>query len=66
MKHQTKIALFKTLTYRGVCIVWIFSIAFFITGNILEGIGWALLHQAVLTVFYFVHEKLWDNYLHKS
>ena len=63
MKRDTKTALYKTLTYRAVCLIWIFSIAYFLTGDVIQGMGWALLHQAVLTLFYFVHEKAWDRYL---
>lgn len=46
--------------------MWIFSIAYFLTGDVIQGAGWALLHQAVLTLFYFVHEKAWDRYLRKT
>jgi len=65
MKTETRINLYKTITYRAVCVLWIFSIAYILTGSVLEGAGWALLHQAVLTIFYYVHEEVWNRHLKK-
>lgn len=66
MKPATKRAIAKTLTYRAVCVVWIFAIAYILTHDVLSGIFWTVVHQVVLTAFYFVHEEAWDRWSSKN
>jgi len=62
-KHHDhwKRSLVKTLTYRMVIVVMIFTVSYFVTHdtkNALEITGW---NTVLATIIYYLHERFWSR-----
>lgn len=54
-------SLVKTLTYRVVIIISVFWVAFMVTGRADFAAGFSLISNAINTVLYFIHERIWSR-----
>ncbi len=51
----------KTITYRVLIIISVFLIAFMMTGRADFAAGFSLISNAINTVLYFIHERIWSQ-----
>lgn len=59
--------LLKTLSYYGVHLVVAASVAYSVTGDWVAALTLSLLEPTVQMLFFFIHEKLWEQQiLHKA
>lgn len=51
----------KTITYRIVIIISIFTITFLTTGEISDALAITSITAVTGTVIYYIHERIWNN-----
>lgn len=56
----------KTITFAIMHFSIAFAVTYIITGDLILGGLIAIIEPAVNTVGYFVHEKIWQYYQHKT
>ena len=60
-KEHLKRSLLKTITFRMISIVVLFSVTWLLTGNMFEATAITIVFQSIQTVVYFVHEHIWER-----
>jgi uncharacterized membrane protein len=53
--------LVKTITYRIIIIVSIFTITYFTTGEISDALAITSITAVTGTILYYLHERIWNN-----
>lgn len=58
---KTSRSLVKTITYRVLIIISVFIVAYVFTGRADFAAGFSLVSNAINTVLYFIHERIWSR-----
>lgn len=61
MKTFDKRCIAKTITFRITSIITLSVVTYLITGNIFKMTYIVIFFQAIQTVVYYIHEKLWEK-----
>jgi uncharacterized membrane protein len=61
MKDSKKRSIYKSISYRIICIIMLAIITYLITGNIVEMTYIVIVFQTIQTFVYYFHERLWEK-----
>lgn len=61
MSETKKRSMTKSISYRTGCIIIIFAVIYLITENIKMASLITVVHQSVMTIFYYFHERIWNR-----
>jgi len=54
--------IYKTITYRIICIISLIIITWLFTRNLVQVSGIVIVFQTLQTFLYWLHEKIWMKY----
>ncbi|HEQ79145.1 MAG TPA: DUF2061 domain-containing protein [Euryarchaeota archaeon] len=59
-------SLLKSITYRIICIISLLTVTYIITGDVVQSSFITVVFQAIQTVLYYLHERIWERYIPKN
>jgi uncharacterized membrane protein len=59
--ESKKRSLFKAISYRVICVISMLITTYLITKNTTQSIYITIVFQAIQTVIYYLHERIWVN-----